>query len=101
MGRNLFKPAKTVDLHAESFIANIEAYDTNELLGESIDILRENLDAAIYWGYPEIKFIHGRGTGKLKQAVYEELKIYKDQGAIRQYYSSYQNEDIVVVIIGI
>ncbi len=101
MGRELFKPAKIVDLHADSFLTNLDDFDVSELLAESIDILRKNLDAAIYWGYPEIKFIHGKGKGSLKQAVYQELRIYKEQGVISQFYPSYQNEDIVVVSIGL
>jgi len=49
----------------------------------------------------EIRFIHGKGKGLLKKMVFEELKEYKDNGSIERYYTSYQNEDIVVVVIGI
>lgn len=101
MSRNLPKPAKTVDLHADAFIGDLEDYELDELLAESIDYLREQLDAAIYWSYPEIKFIHGKGKGVLKQAVYDELNIYKQSRAISHYHPSYSNEDIVVVVIGL
>lgn len=101
MARSLPRPAKTVDLHAEAFIGNLDQYELDELLAESIDFLREQLDAAIYWDYPEIKFIHGKGKGILKKAVYEELQYYKQSGAISHYHPSYQNEDIVVVVIGL
>lgn len=101
MTQSLPKPAKTVDLHAEAFLADLEDYELDELLAESIDYLREQLDAAIYWSYPEIKFIHGKGKGVLKNAVYDELRIYKQSGAISHFHPSYSNQDIVVVVIGL
>ncbi len=101
MPKSLPRPPKTVDLHAEAFIRNLDDYELDELLVQSIDYLREQLDAAIYWSYPEIKFIHGKGKGILRNAVYEELKAYKESGAISHYHTSYSNEDIVVVVIGL
>lgn len=101
MTRSLPKPAKVVDLHADVFIDNLEDYDVDELLAASIDRLREKLDAAIYWEYPEIKFIHGKGKGILKKAIYEELEYYRDAGLINRYHSSYHNEDVVIVQIGV
>ncbi|SEG71741.1 Smr/MutS family protein [Sphingobacterium lactis] len=101
MARALPKPPKTVDLHAEAFLADLEDYELDELLAESIDYLRDQLDAAIYWDYPEIKFIHGKGKGILRKAVYEELQVYKDSRAISHFHPSYANEDIVVVVIGL
>lgn len=101
MARTLPKPPKTVDLHAESFIDDWEDYDPDELLALSIDRFRESLDAAIYWGFSEIKFIHGKGKGILRDCVYDELKEYKFSGSISSYYASYHNEDIVVVQIGL
>lgn len=99
--RTLAKPAKTVDLHADTFIDNWEDYDADELLGFSIDLFRDSLDAAIYWGFAEIKFIHGKGKGKLKDCIYEELREYKNSGTIISFYPAYHNEDIVVVNIGV
>ena len=99
--RSLPKPPKTVDLHADAFIDNYEDYEADELLALSIERFRETLDAAIYWGFSEIKFIHGKGKGKLKEYIYDELKEYKNSGSIASYYSSYHNEDIVIVQIGI
>ncbi|SMG43220.1 Smr/MutS family protein [Sphingobacterium psychroaquaticum] len=101
MARELPRPAKEVDLHAEDFIHDMDVYEARELLSESIDLLRASLDAAIYWDYPEIRFIHGKGKGILKKAVYEELAYYKQSGAIASYHPSYHNEDIVVVHIGL
>lgn len=99
--RELSRPPKTVDLHAESFIDHIAEYEQDELLAESIEYLREMLDAALYWEYNEIKFIHGKGTGALKKSVYQELQFYKEAGLINNYHPYYHNEDIVVVHIGI
>lgn len=101
MARELPRPSKEVDLHAEDFIHDMDAYEARELLAESIDLLRESLDAAIYWDYPEIRFIHGKGKGILKKAVYEELAYYKQHGAIAGYHPSYSNADVVVVHIGL
>lgn len=101
MARELPKPAKTVDLHAEAFLADANDYDADELLIASIDRLRETLDAAIYWEYTEIRYIHGKGKGVLKEEVYEELKFYKNAGLITNYHPAYHNEDIVIVHIGI
>jgi hypothetical protein len=95
------KPPAIVDLHTPSFLDDWEDYAADELLLESIDYLRSNLDAAIYWEMNEIKFIHGKGKGVLKHMVFKELEEYKQAGSIERYYSSYHNEDIVVVVIGI
>jgi len=100
MGRNLPKPPRKVDLHTDSFLKNLDQYDPDELLIQSIDRLRDSLDAAIYWEYIEIQFIHGKGKGILRKEIYRVLEDYKSSGAISHYYQSYQNPDIVVVIIG-
>lgn len=101
MARELPKPPKTVDLHADAFMSDVDDYDAEDLLIASIDRLRECLDAAIYWEYPEIKFIHGKGKGVLRETVYEELKFYKNAALITNYHAAYHNEDIVVVHIGL
>jgi len=101
MARTLPKPPKTVDLHANALLDDWQDYEKDELLAISIDNFREALDAAIYWDYPEIRFIHGKGKGVLRDAVYEELAYYKKSGSIAGYHPSYQNEDIVIVLIGV
>ncbi|MBE8723305.1 Smr/MutS family protein [Sphingobacterium pedocola] len=101
MARELRRPAKVVDLHADTFLSDWEDYDADELLAESLELLRETLDAAIYWEYTEIRFIHGKGKGTLRREVYNELESYKSSGAIASFHPSYQNEDIVVVHIGL
>lgn len=98
--RTLPRPPKTVDLHADA-LADIENYDIEELLDLSLDKLRETLDAAIYWEYTQIEFIHGKGKGRLREAVYQELAYYRKDGSISSYHPSYRNPDIVVVHIGL
>lgn len=100
MTRELPRPPKTVDLHASAFLDE-EDYDVDELIAASIDRLRECLDAAIYWEYPEIRFIHGKGKGVLRNLIYDELKFYKNAALITSYHPAYHNEDIVIVHIGI
>ncbi len=100
MNKTLLKPPKIVDLHANALLDNWEDYDSDELLAASISRLRETLDAAIYWGYQEIRYIHGKGKGILRELVYEELGYYKENNSIIRYYPSHQNQDIVVVVIG-
>ncbi len=101
MTRTLPKPPKTVDLHADALLEDWQDYESDELIAASIDRLRETLDAAIYWEFEEIRYIHGKGKGILRELVYEELSYYKQSGSIARYYPSYQNEDIVVVVIGL
>ncbi len=100
MARTLPRPQKTVDLHTNSF-TDVEQYDIDELLALSIDRMREALDAAIYWEYTQIEFIHGKGKGILREAVYKELAYYKADGMISSYHPSHRNPDIVVVHIGL
>lgn len=101
MSRELPKPPKIVDLHAEAFLSDADSYAAEELLAAAVDKLRETLDAAVYWSYPEIKYIHGKGKGVLRETVYEELRFYKSAGLIDNYHPAYHNEDIVVVHIGL
>lgn len=100
MSSVLLKPKKTVDLHAETFI-DIEKYEIDEYLNESVMYMREQLDAAIYWEYPEIKFVHGKGRGVLRDAIYQELRNYRTDGLISGFHPSYSNPDIVVVVLGL
>lgn len=100
MSRTLPKPSRVVDLHAEALGEDWEDYAPDELLAIALDTLRETLDAAVYWGYDEIRYIHGKGKGQLRRWVYEELRHYQNDALIEKFYPSYQNEDIVVVVIG-
>ena len=41
---------------------------------EAVDILMDYLDKAFLEGYPFVRIIHGKGTGRLREVVREELK---------------------------
>lgn len=101
MSRTLPKPPRVVDLHAEALAEDWKDCAPDELLAMALDTVRETLDAAIYWGYDEIRYIHGKGKGQLRRLVYEELRQYQEDTLIEKFYPSYQNEDIVVVLIGL
>lgn len=95
------KPPFEVDLHTQAIIRNTAGFSAEEMIEESILKLRETLDAAIYHDYAEIRFIHGRGKGVLRERVYEELAYYKREGRIASYQPSFRNQDVVVVNLGI
>ena len=41
---------------------------------EAIPLMQEYLDAAVGNGLKEVRIVHGKGTGTLRQAVMRELK---------------------------
>lgn len=100
MNRTLQRPPGVVDLHAEALTEDWKDFASDELLAMALDVLRETLDAAIYWGYGEIRYIHGKGKGQLRHWVYEELQQYRNEALIEKFYPSYHNEDVVIVVIG-
>lgn len=95
------RPPSEVDLHSQAILRNTAGFTAEEMIDESIERLRDCLDAAIYHDYTEIRFIHGRGKGVLRARVYDELAYYKREGRIASYHPSFQNNDVVVVNLGI
>ncbi len=95
------KPPFEVDLHTQAILRNTYGLSPEDMIEESIIKLRETLDAAIYHDYAEIRFIHGKGKGVLKDRVYEELAYYKREGRIASYHPAFHNKDVVVVNIGL
>ena len=69
------------------------------MLNVSIERMRSALDEAISKGEKEIRFIHGRGIGALRDRVYRELQTYTREGEIISFEPSFFNPDIVVVRI--
>jgi len=45
---------------------------------DALDFLQEFLDNALMSNMPELKIIHGKGAGVLRNAVHQKLKEYKD-----------------------
>jgi DNA mismatch repair protein MutS2 len=44
------------------------------LVDEALEELERRLDAASYAGLPFVRIIHGKGTGRLRQAIREALR---------------------------
>jgi len=65
----------------------------------SIERMRTALDKAIEQGQQEIRFIHGHGTGALRDRVYHELRVYERKGLIESFEPSFFNQGMVNVII--
>lgn len=88
-----------VDLHLRAFMRNTSGLTNEHMVQLSIDRMRAALDNAIERGNQEIRFIHGHGTGALRERVYHELRIYKKNGRIESFEPSFFNPGIVNVII--
>lgn len=90
---------KEIDLHLRSFMRNTSGMSNEHMLQLSIDRMRTELEKAINKGEKEIRFIHGRGIGTLKERVYSELHKYVREGEILSFEPSFFNPDIVIVTI--
>lgn len=90
---------KEIDLHLQAFRRNTSGMSTEAMLKLSIERMRSALDEAISKGEKEIRFIHGRGRGALRDRVYRELQAYLREGEIESFEPSFFNPDIVVVMI--
>lgn len=91
--------AKEVDLHLEAFINDPSGLSNENMLQLSIERMRDALDNAIDKGHKEIRFIHGHGTGALRERVYSALHAYKKEGLIESFEPSFFNPAVVIVII--
>jgi hypothetical protein len=91
--------AKEVDLHLEAFIRNTSGLSNENMVQLSLKRMRDALDNAIERGYTEIHFIHGNGTGSLRERVYSELRIYEKDGLIESFEPSFFNSAVVKVTI--
>lgn len=90
---------KEIDLHLEAFMPDASGLSNEAMVKLSIKRMREALDEAIKRGHNEIRFIHGHGTGALRERVYHELRVYEKDGLIEMFEPSFFNPAIVVVII--
>lgn len=90
---------KEVDLHLEAFIHDTSGLSSENMVQLSLERMRDALDNAIEKGYNEIRFIHGHGTGTLRDRVYFELRIYKKDGLIESFEPSFFNPAVVNVTI--
>lgn len=80
---------KEIDLHAEAFIRDSSGLSNENMVQLSLKRLRDALDKAIDSGDSEIRFIHGHGTGVLRERVYVELRVYQNDGLIESFEPSF------------
>lgn len=91
--------AREVDLHIRAFLRNTSGLDAEDMVLHSLDRLHDELKRAVQDREKQIKFIHGKGKGSLRERVYQELRGYRDRGLIRNFEPSFFNEGVVVVDI--
>ena len=78
------RPPSKVDLHIEQLTKQYDTMNKNEMLDLQLQTFEENLDKAIATGMDEITFIHGVGSGVLKNSIHKKLsrmdniKYYED-----------------------
>lgn len=92
-------PVEEVDLHLKAFVRNTSGLSNEHMVQLSIDHMRVALDKAIQQRRQEIRFIHGHGTGALRDRVYHELRVYQQKGLIESFEPSFFNAGVVNVII--
>jgi len=92
-------PVQEVDLHLRAFMRNTSGLSGDDMVQLSIERMRASLDKAIEQGQQEIRFIHGYGTGVLRERVYHELRVYERRGLIASFEPSFFNPGMVNVVI--
>lgn len=92
-------PINEVDLHLQAFMRNTSGLSNEHMVQLSIERMRTALEQAIEKGHQEIRFIHGHGTGALRERVYHELRVYQQNGLIESFGPSFFNAGVVNVII--
>ncbi len=95
----IMAPVQEVDLHLQAFMRNTSGLSNEHMVQLSIERMRKALDNAIKLGQQEIRFIHGQGTGALRERVYLELRVYQQNGLIESFEPSFFNPGVVNVII--
>lgn len=88
-----------VDLHLQAFMRNTSGLSNEHMVQLSLERMRTALDKAIERKHQEIRFIHGHGTGVLRDRVYQELRVYQQEGLIESFEPAFFNPGMVRVII--
>ncbi len=68
------KPTDIVDLHLETLMPDFSGVAADEAIKIQMDAFHKNLEMALAWKMPSITFIHGIGTGVLKNLIKLSLK---------------------------
>ncbi len=67
------RPSQQIDLHIENLTDQYDSMNKNEMLELQLKTFEDNLDSAIATGMDEITFIHGIGSGALRNAIHKKL----------------------------
>jgi hypothetical protein len=84
----LEKPEAIVDLHVEKIVDDFSKLSKDEILKKQLDTFEMRLEQAIGNGMEEITFIHGAGSGVLRDELHRRLS--KNQHV--QYFKDAQKE---------
>ena len=71
------RPPQQIDLHIENLTDHYDTMNNHEMLELQLKTFEENLDRAIATGMDEITFIHGVGSGALRNAIHKKLSKMK------------------------
>lgn len=74
----LERPPREVDLHIEKLTKQYDTMSNPEMLELQLQTFEEKLDQAIATGMDEITFIHGVGSGVLREAIHKRLSKIKN-----------------------
>ena len=74
--RNSELSEREVDLHIEELVDNSRGMSNGEIVQVQLNHFQRELDSAIAQHLHKIVFIHGVGTGKLKNDIHQILKSY-------------------------
>ncbi len=74
----LERPPREVDLHIEKLTPEYDTMSNPEMLELQLSTFEEKLDQAIGTGMDEITFIHGVGSGVLRDAIHKRLSKIKN-----------------------
>ncbi len=74
----LERPPQEVDLHIEKLTPHFNQMNNSQMLTLQLQTFEEKLDMAIATGMEEITFVHGVGSGALKNAIHKKLSQMKE-----------------------
>jgi dsDNA-specific endonuclease/ATPase MutS2 len=73
----LIDPEIEIDLHIDELIESHAGMNNSQILDVQLKHFKNELEDAIHSNVKKITFIHGVGTGRLKQEIYKILKTYE------------------------
>ena len=89
--RHHLPPARTVvDLHIEKLTDDWERLSNFEMLTLQLKEFEKYYELAVAHRQPSLIFIHGLGTGRLRDEIHEQLRLKKEvKSFVNQYHASY------------